>query len=193
MKLKIILGLLSLFMFFGNSELVAQHHSKKHVHVVKKPHGRKTVVIKTHKRYARSKVIVVKRRNGKLHGILPAGYSTIIYKNNSYHFHNGIYYLPKANAYVQVIPPMGLRIKTIPIHTTFTIGLINYHYYQGVYYIMTNNEYEIVDPPIGAKVADLPMDLVEEVTIDGITYWELDGYLYSKNANGTFDLAGKLE
>jgi hypothetical protein len=193
MKRKFILGLLSLFMFIGNQGLTAQHHPKKHVKVVKKSQGRKTVVIKTHKKYSRSKIIVVKKRNGKLHGILPVGYSTIIYKNNSYHYHNGIYYLPRANAYIQVIPPVGLRIKTLPKHQIIPIGLNNYHYYQGVYYILVNNEYETIDPPVGIMVEDVPVDLVEEITIDGVTYYEFNEYLYKKTNLNTYELVGKLE
>lgn len=57
-------------------------------------------------------------------------------------------------------------------------------------------EYEIVDAPVGAVVEELPENNVEEITIDGQPYYEIDGMVYKTidSENGKqYEVVGKLD
>ncbi len=185
--------LLMLVAILANVQLAQAQRGRKTV-VVKKTPNKKVVVVKQkHRPFKRNKVVIVKKRPVHQVAILPAGYTTIIYKNNTYHYNNGKYYKNNGNTYVIVNPPRGMRIKTIaPIHKVIVVNQVNYYYAQGTFYTKDSSDFEVVTPPTGAVVNELPEDNVEEISIDGNTYYEHNDYLYKKVDAG-YEVVGKLE
>ena len=188
-----------LLSFAAGSDLMAQKRGggkpvRKAVVVKKTPHGKTKVVKVKHGHYSRKKVVVVKQRRVRTITVLPNGYSTHLWRGKAYHYHAGYYYLPQNGAYVLVLPPRGMRMQMLPpAHRVILVGSVSYYYFGGIWYRQVNSEYEIVDPPIGAIVSELPEDNVEEITIDGNTYYEHNGYLYKPTGSGTYEVVGKLE
>jgi len=197
---KLILGICICSLSLLIQPLSAQKPVKKTVKVkVHKSHSQKSKVVKvkTVKRYPRSKVVVVKKRQVRTIQVLPVGYTTIIYKNRNYYHHGGYFYNYSGNNYVIIAPPRGLRIKTLPIgYKTIVVGGVNRYYYRGVYYRPVESQYETFEPAVGTVVPELPDEDVDEVTIDGITYYEYGDTLYKKivTADGVkYEVVGKLD
>jgi hypothetical protein len=66
----------------------------------------------------------------------------------------------------------------------------------GTFYREAGKEYEAVEPTVGAVVPDLPEHNVEEVTIDGKTFYEYDHILYKSivTEDGLkYEVVGKLD
>ncbi len=76
-------------------------------------------------------------------------------------------------------------------------GAVPHFYYMGTYYRQNNNEeYETVEPAVGAIVPELPDHDVDEVTIDGKTFFEYDNVLYKSvvtNDGVQYEVVGKLD
>lgn len=190
--MRTVLYFLALFSFltFNPSQVLAQapgKHPKGHHHGAKPhPHPHPH-------RFHRNKVLVVKKRRGRVIHVLPAGHVHYVHKKNNYYFHDGFFYRPAGKTYVLVPSPFGLRVKTLPAnHHKILIASKPHFYYRGTYYLASGNEYEVVEPTVGAVVPDLPEENVELVTIDGKQYHEYDGFLYESSAKG-YELVGKLE
>ncbi len=65
----------------------------------------------------------------------------------------------------------------------------------GTYYREVGSEYEAVEPVVGTIVPELPEDNVDEITIDGQTYYEYDDMLYKAIVTSTgieYEVVGKL-
>jgi hypothetical protein len=148
-------------------------------------------------RYTRNKVVVVKPRTVQTIRVLPAGHTKIFFGKNQYYFHNGFYYRYYGNSYRVIAPPFGLRIKVLPVgFRTIYFGSIPHYYYRGVFYRQVNNEYVITEPEQGTVVPDLPEEFVEEVTIDGQTYFAFDNLLYKPvvtKEGVQYEVVGKLD
>lgn len=195
MKTKTIISIL-LGCFFIITPLFAQkvkHKNHKKV-VAHNPGHRKTV--RVHK-YPRNKVVVVKHRRVHTIAVLPAGYTTIYFKKRDYFHHNGYFYSLVGSNYTVIVPPVGLRVRMLPVgHKKILVAGVPHYYCMGAYYKQADSEYEIVNPPVGAVVADLPENNVDEITIDGQSYYELDGMVYKTvdtNTGPQYEVVGKLE
>ena len=193
MKNLIFFALLFSFMTFNSASLQAQRPGK----VVKVHKGPNHHQGSPSKRFYRNKVIVVKKRRGRVIQTLPAGHIIYVHRKINYYAHNGLYYNKVGNTYALVPSPFGLRIKVLPPnHRKIMIVGKPHFYYMGTYYVASNNEYEVVEPVIGAIVPDLPEENVEEITIEGEKLFEYDGYLYQsilENGEDQYKLVGKLE
>jgi len=75
-------------------------------------------------------------------------------------------------------------------------GAVPHFYFMGTYYKQVNEEYETVQPAVGTIVPELPDHNVEEVTIDGKTYFEYDNILYKTvviKSGVQYEVVGKLD
>lgn len=136
--------------------------------------GRKVVVVsKPSARYVHTP------NRGKRVAVVPNGAKTLKWKTKKYFFNNGAFYTSSGKEYMVVSPPVGIRVKALPL------GFIrikrqkrSLFYFNGIYYQTTGNEeYEVINPPIGAQVDALPLDS-EQVLIDEKTYYKTEDILY---------------
>ncbi len=145
--------------------------------------------------FPRTKVVVVKPRV-RVVNVLAADRTRIVYRNRPYYYQGGRYYHYVNNSYTIIAPPRGIRIRILPVgYRTVIVGNAQNYYYMGAYYRPIGNEYETFDPNVGTIVPDLPQDDVEEIMIDGQTYYECNDILYKPigTLNGTeYQVVGKL-
>ncbi|WP_051230339.1 DUF6515 family protein [Epilithonimonas caeni] len=120
--------------------------------------------------------------------VVPRNNTVVVYSGVSYHYANGYFYKPHRSGYVVVTPPVGLRVRVLPVgYTNVVIGGRTYFYFGGVYYIQEQpNSYEIVEIPKEAYLIALPAG-VETITINGKRYYKMDNKYYEKlvSENGT--------
>lgn len=119
-------------------------------------------------------------RRNTYYSSLPANYVSINFGGGIFRYYNGIYYRPYNNYFTVIAPPIGIRIRVLPIgYRRIYVRNYPYYYFNGTYYDYDQpaNEYAVVAPPVGAIVESLP-DGFETVTIDGETYYTADGAQY---------------
>ncbi len=194
--MKKILVLFTVFMLIGLVQAFAQRHPHHRAH---RRADRVTVVKRTHvhPRYPRTRVVVVRSRRVRTVAVMPAGHVTYVVRGRNYYYANGFYHAHVNNVYTVVAPPVGVRIRILPVgYRRIVIAGAPHFYYQGAYYRQVGEEYETVEPTIGTLVPELPEDNVDEVTIDGETYYEFDDRLYKAKVTteGTqYEMVGKLD
>jgi len=129
--------------------------------------------------------------------VLPGGYITLNHRRGNYFFHNGYYYNNAPGGFAVVSAPFGVRIRVLPMgYRRVMFGAVPHFYFMGTYYKQVNEEYETVQPAVGAIVPELPDHNVEEVTIDGKTYFEYDNILYKTvviKSGVQYEVVGKLD
>lgn len=160
------------------------HKDHKKVVVLRDNNPRKVVVKKfrnhKHRYYNHRQFVVVRAR--RPHVVLhQAGYSRYLHRNMEYFYNDGWFYRNINGAYTVVAPPFGLRIKVLPVgYRTILFSGVPYLFHHGIYYLEhpSKGDYEVVEPAIGAIVPDLPNEDVEEVTMNGQTYYECNNVLY---------------
>jgi hypothetical protein len=119
-------------------------------------------------------------------------YVSIHFNSYDYRYNRGYFYRPYGSVLRVVIPPIGIRIGTLPYgYRSFYMGPHPYYYYNGIYYRPHDNEYEVVAPPLGAIVDKLPPGAKAKV-IDGQKYYELNGTYYKEEMNDNDELAYKV-
>lgn len=198
MKTKTIISLLLGCFFLVTTPLLAQKAGHKNHKLIATHHPGHPKPVRVY-RYSGNKVVVVKPGNIRSVAVLPVGYTTIYFKKRDYFHHDGCFYALVGTNYNIVTPPAGLRIKVLPMgHKKIIIAGVPHFYYRGVYYSYRKSdaEYEIVNPPVGAIVAELPENNVDEITIDGQSYYELDGMVYKTidtDEGKQYEVVGKLD
>lgn len=112
--------------------------------------------------------------------VVPRGAVVVRRGGVSYHYHEGVFYRPKASAFVVVRPGVGVRVRVLP-PARRRIVVVNqpYFYYYGTFYKQVDSEYEVVEAPEGALVDALP-EGYEVKEIDGNEYYALDGVYYQE-------------
>jgi len=112
------------------------------------------------------------------HTRLPDQAVKVTQKEESLHYHNGIYYKPVNNGFLIVQPRSGTQINSLPTgHIEVKMGTQNYYYYYGTFYIEDENCYVTVEPPHGIKIDALP-EGYKTIKIDGKDYYLLNGVYY---------------
>lgn len=99
-----------------------------------------------------------------------------------YRYQSGYFYRPYGSSFQVVVPPIGIRIGTLPVgYRQMYVGPDPYYFYNGVYYrsMPDSEEYEVVAPPLGATVSSLPAG-AKATVIDGMKYYELNGTYYQE-------------
>ena len=187
------------------NNLMAQHHHGAH-HPNGHHHGGKLSNVQNNRHsivsatemqsYHRNNAVVVRERNIRSVPILPPGYSSITFRERNYFYHGGLFYNYIGNTYSVIAPPIGIRIRELPMgYTRIVFGGIPHYYYMGAYYRGDGSEYETVEPTMGMIVPELPQDNVQQVTINGINYYEYDNILYKEvvtNNGVRYKVVGKL-
>jgi hypothetical protein len=202
MKTKLLILLLSVLLC---EPLLAQqggrfghdHNGRGHKNNIKHSRNRRTVVVRR-PAFSRSRVVVVRPRRFRTVSVLPVGCITYNHRRRDYYFHNGLYYQGAPSGFAVVAAPFGLRIRVLPVgYHRVMFGAVPHFYYMGTYYRQNNNEeYETVEPSVGAIVPELPDHDVDEVTIDGKTFFEYDNVLYKSvvtNGGVQYEVVGKLD
>ncbi len=150
------------------------------VHAQKKGHGHKHDKVVVVRKPAPPKIVY---RHGAPHirtVVVPREAIVIKHRHYNYHYHNGYYYRPWGNSYRIIGPPLGIRIRVLPMgYFSWSVGPVMYYYYGGTYYrqIPHADEYEVIRPPIGSTVPSLPDDY-NEVIRNGESLYEVNGILY---------------
>ncbi len=185
MKRVILLSLSLLFMLSAGSELTYaagnnKQPSSKTSKTVKSPSSKQP----THSSssYKGKPVTVVKSSKPKTVSKLPPTKHPVKHNGVDYYRSGSKFYKKVNNRYVITTLPFGIRVPIIPaIHSIFRFNNINYYSAEGVIYReTTNNQYEVVEPQIGMVVPELPMVNVNQVSIDGMIYFEFEGLLYKQ-------------
>lgn len=190
MKQSIILKiLLSVFILAGGSLQAQRHHQHKADRRVAVRQKKKARAIR---RYNRNKVVVVKKRRGRVLTVVPKGAVIYSHKNIAYHYHAGKFYRPHSNRFAMVIPPRGIRVRTLPSKAyRFNWRGKPYFYFSGVFYVQSGQEYETAEVEEGMRVPILPEYLVEEVQIDNKDYYAVDNVLY-RSVEEDYEVVGEL-
>lgn len=96
-----------------------------------------------------------------------------------YRYQYGHFYRPFGAGFSIVMPPIGIRIGTLPPgYRRVMVGPSPYYYYNGIYYRgLPDQQYEVVNPPLGATV-DALRPGARVAVIDGEKYYEFRGTYY---------------
>jgi len=117
------------------------------------------------------------RRGSIVSSIHPSA-RRVSYRGSNYRYHSGTWYRPSGHRWVVVIPPIGIRVGTLPRGCRRVIIHNRPYYYQnGTYYSQYNNEYRVVESPL-ASYQEPVQDNYQTVYINGIQYLTLDGVYY---------------
>jgi len=94
---------------------------------------------------------------------LPARRPPIRYRDKSYFYFSGTWYIPSGPRYVVVRPPIGIVVPTLPsFYTTIWIGGIPYYYANDIYYVWRPdlNGYQVAEAPL--KEGESPPPVVAD-------------------------------
>ncbi|MGO9481785.1 MAG: DUF6515 family protein [Candidatus Kryptoniota bacterium] len=84
---------------------------------------------------------------------LPRNHYTVFVGRRNYFYSGGYFYRRARRGYVSVLPPIGARIRVLPVgFVSFRIGPLAYYYWGGAYYqyMPDENVYVVVNRPNGA-------------------------------------------
>ena len=119
-------------------------------------------------------------------------FASLHFRGSYYGYNRGYSYRPYGSFFQLVVPPVGIRIATLPYgYRSFYIGPHPYYYFNGTYYRPYAREYEVIPPPLGAVVDELPPGARLKV-IDGEKYYELNGTYYMEELNDNDQLTYKV-
>ena len=104
----------------------------------------------------------------------------IYFGGYGYGYGRAYFYRPYGSVFQLVVPPIGVRIATLPFgYSRFYLGLNPYYYDDGIFYRPYARGYEVIDPPLGAVVERLPRGSKVK-TINGGKYYEYSGTYYQE-------------
>lgn len=110
----------------------------------------------------------------------------------AYFYNNGNYFIYNGARYLLVTPPIGLKIKDLPVDKE-RFGDADY-YSKGIFYRKIGSDYEVIKHPQGAIIYKLPA-LTAVATIGEEAYYEYLGVLYKKvfvKNEQAFEVVGEL-
>lgn len=115
---------------------------------------------------------------------------SLSFGGSPYRYQYGYFYRPYGSVFRISIPPIGIRIATLPPgYRRVYVGPDPYYYYNGTYYRPSpDRRYEVVAPPLGATVDALPPG-AKVTVIDGEKYYELGGTYYREDITDDNQLA----
>ncbi len=128
-----------------------------------------------------SRGTIERRGNDRYVRSVPPQARRVSYHGNYYHYWQGHYYRPRGNYFEIIIPPVGIRITSLPAGCRrFHYGNIPYYETQGVYYKqVATSDYEVVEPPLYAELTQLPEN-AKAIVINNSKYYELNGTYYKE-------------
>lgn len=118
---------------------------------------------------------------------------SIQFGGSHYRYQHGFFYRPYGSVFSVVVPPVGIRIATLPPgYRRVYAGPDPYYYYNGTYYRPgTDRQYEVVAPPLGAEIDRLPPG-AKVTVINGQKYYELAGTFYEEMISSENELYYKV-
>ncbi|MFI3306231.1 MAG: DUF6515 family protein [Rikenellaceae bacterium] len=127
-----------------------------------------------------SRAIVVNRPAVKSVRTIRSSHATIRHNGVLLHISKGKFYRQVNSKYILSMPPIGVRVKTLPSsRVLFRYDNRPYYCYGGVIYRkIDSGEYEVASPKEGMIVPELPETGVTELSIDDKIYYEYDEILY---------------
>lgn len=133
-----------------------------------------------HRSRVPSRAVVVNRPAVKSVRTIRPNHATIRYNGVLLHISNGKFYRNVNSRYILSMPPMGVRVKTLPSsRVLFRYANRPYYCYGGVIYRkIDSGEYEVVAPKVGMIVPELPEAGVTELSVDDKIYYEYDDIIY---------------
>ena len=171
----------------GRKGKKAVAHTNKHGKTIVVHKGRKgnIRVHRTHRK--RAKVVHHHYRHLPRRGAVVATINTaaltIRFGGVGYRLYSGVWYRPQGAKWVVVRPPLGIRVRNLPVgYRRVVIGPKTYYYFYGTYYTLNGKEYEVVEEPIGAEVYSLP-EGSSSVIVNSQEYYMLDGHYYMPSVN----------
>jgi hypothetical protein len=88
---------------------------------------------------------------------LPPGSRFSPYRNRTYYYNDGAWYLPSRRGFSVILPPVGLTIPLLPpFYTTIWVRDRPYYYADGVYYVWRPEDrvYVVSEPPPATEVIE---------------------------------------
>lgn len=127
-----------------------------------------------------SRAIVINSPRVKSVRTIRADHATIRHNGVLLHISKGKFYRKVNSSYILSMPPIGIRVKSIPsARVVFRFNNCSYYCYGGILYSkVKSGEYEVVVPEVGMIVPELPETGVTELSIDDKIYYEYDGTMY---------------
>lgn len=118
---------------------------------------------------------------------------SIQFGGSRYRYQQGYFYRPYGSVFSVVLPPVGIRITTLPPgYRRVYVGPDPYYYYNGIYYrTNADRQYEVVAPPLGAEIDQLPPG-AKVTVINGQKYYELGGTFYEELISSENELYYKV-
>ncbi|MDA3946659.1 MAG: DUF6515 family protein [Helicobacteraceae bacterium] len=132
-------------------------------------------------------------RPGYTIGTLPTAAISVSLGSVSLYYTNGIYYRPYNNAFMVILPPIGLLVPVLPLgYLSFQVYGGTYYYYADVYYVwdVHHRAYRVVDVPATDEtyppgtIVDILPDGAYTVTIDGVQYYRYGGVYFMQSVQG---------
>jgi hypothetical protein len=108
------------------------------------------------------------------------GHHVAVFFNNQNYFYDddGNYYLQQGADYVDVQPPVGAVVPSLPPGViTIPSGAATYYYFDGVFYLQQGNAFAVVNPPPGIVVPELPVG-ANQVIVNGNVFYQFGGLNY---------------
>lgn len=99
-------------------------------------------------------------RDGVIIKRLPDRRHPIRYRDRSYFYFSGTWYLPSGPNFVVVRPPIGIVVPILPpFYTTIWFGGVPYYYANNVYYVWRSDlsGYEVTEPPLAESEPPPPL------------------------------------
>ena len=160
----------------------AQTHVEKRVVYTKKRKTRRRTRRRVRRRVTRRAHFAYRHlpRHRATVRVVPRGAVVVRRGGITYHYHEGIFYRPRASAFVVTRPAIGLGVQVLPpARTRIVVAKRTYFYYYGTFYIEKDGEYKVTGAPEGALVEALP-DGYEVKEVEGTEYYVLDDVYYQE-------------
>lgn len=121
--------------------------------------------------------------------LIPRGRISLSFGGNPYYYHGGNFYRPYGSSVSIVIPPIGIRIGSLPYgYRRVYVGPDLFYFYNGTYYRQYDDrQYTVVEAPIGAELSSLPPGS-KSVIVNGEKFYELNGTYYKEQVGNNGSL-----
>ncbi|MFA4915139.1 MAG: DUF6515 family protein [Syntrophales bacterium] len=137
----LIIAVLSGFLWFGFPQASYAQHDDRHG---EKQHGNGNFMDSRygHNHYYPS--------HGNFVTALPKNHHVVVYGDERYYFHGGIWYRPSGLRFSIIVPPIGVVVSFLPpYYTSIWVKGYPYYYADEVYYAPAVGGYMVVAPPQG--------------------------------------------
>ena len=115
---------------------------------------------------------------GARHHSLRQGYYPLLVNGAPFFYDDGIYYQQAGSDYLEVYPPTGAVVQSLPDGAmAIEAGDSTYYYAGGAFYVQQSSGFVIIAPPLGLAVPELPPGAVQ-VSVNGSLAYQFNGISY---------------